>query len=389
MKVLMVHGFYQQPGGEDQSFLAEARALEEAGIEVLTYTRRNSELQSRSRLGQARAAIWNSEVFQDVGQLVVHEKIDVVHVQNNFPLISPAVYYAAKEGGAAVVQSIRNYRLACIAGTLFRDGRVCTDCVGRAVAVHGIIHGCYRGSRTASLLVASMQSMHSAMGTYREKVDVYVAISRFIVDIVTQSGIPREKIVVKPNCVAPDPGPGDGSGHFALFVGRLTPEKGLRTLLSAWREIGGDLPLKIVGDGADRGVGELESEGVEWIGRLAASDVLELMGAATVVIVPSVWYEPFGRVAIEAYAKGTPVIASRVGGLAELVKEGETGYGFESDNPASLVEAVRKLLSDPNRLASMRSAARAEYLASYTGKQTAQQLIRIYERALSPGPSRD
>jgi glycosyltransferase involved in cell wall biosynthesis len=201
-----------------------------------------------------------------------------------------------------------------------------------------------------------------------------------------QAGIPRDKIFVKPNFVAPDPGIGSGSGGYALYVGRLSVEKGLDVLLSAWERLEAPIPLKIVGEGP------LESlvreatqrlEKVEWLGRKPVAEVYELMGEAMFLVFPSKWYETFGRVAVEAFAKGTPVIASNIGAIAELVDSGQTGLHFNPGDPADLAAKVEWVLTHPQELLQMRFRARAEFEIKYTAQKNYHQLLEIYERVNS------
>ncbi|MGH1571176.1 glycosyltransferase family 4 protein [Methylobacterium sp. P31] len=262
-----------------------------------------------------------------------------MHFHNTFPLISPAAYYAASEAGTTVVQTLDNYRLVCVNALLFREGRVCEDCLGKTVAWSGIKHGCYRSSRAASAIVASMQVFHRAKGTWRDRVDAYIALNdasrrKFIV-----GGLPNERIAVKPNFLHIDPGQGAGSGDYALFVGRLSKEKGLPCLLDAWSRLEGRFPLKIVGDGPLRSLVESHAradQSIEYLGPMSQEAVLQIVGEARLLIQPSECYETWPRVIVEAFAKGTPVLASNLGAMAEMVDHGRTGWLFSPEIPKPL-----------------------------------------------------
>jgi glycosyltransferase involved in cell wall biosynthesis len=284
-----------------------------------------------------------------------------------------------------VIQTLHNYRLLCPVALFFRDGRVCEDCMGKAVPWPGVVHGCYRGSRAASGVIATMLTVHRALRTWTEMVDVYVALTEFARDKFIEGGLPAGKIVVKPNFVAPDPGQGPGGGGYALFVGRLAPEKGTGTMLAAWDRLGTRIPLKIVGDGPlrDRVMGAAARQSnVEWLGHMPVADVHELMGKADMLVFPSQWYETFGRVAAEAFAAGTPVIAANIGAVAELVEHGRTGLKFRPGDPGDLVTQVEWALSHPAGLRSMREEVRAEFEAKYTAERNYRTLMEIYEAAL-------
>lgn len=384
MKVLLCHNHYQQPGGEDESFAAEAWLLEARGHQVLRFTVHNREIDEMGRLDVARRTIWNDRTHGELTTIIARERPDIMHCTNTFPLISPAAYYAARAGGVPVVQSLRNYRMLCLNAFFLRDGRVCEDCLGKSTAWPGVAHACYRGSRAGSAVVATMLATHRLAGTWRSAVDQYFAVSQFTRDKFVEAGWPADRLMVKPNFVHPDPGAGPGSGSYAVFVGRLSPEKGIETLLDAWRGLEGTVPLKIVGDGplADRVQAAAAGDhSIQWLGRRPTAEVLSIVGDASLLVMPSIWYETFGRTIIEAFAKGTPVVASRLGAMSELVADGRTGRLFEPGNASDLVEKVRSLVDDPQRLAGMRLAARVEYLAGYTADRNYDLLTDIYRRA--------
>ena len=381
----MAHNHYQHLGGEDRSFVAEGMLLEARECRVVRYTLHNSQVKQMNPLALATATLWNGEVYRRIREIIRRERPQVAHFQNTFPLISPAAYYAAKAERVPVVQTLRNYRLLCPNALFFREGRVCEDCIGRTVPWPAVVHACYRGSQAATGVVATMLTVHRMLGTWLRMVDVYIALTEFARQKFIEGGIPAEKIVVKPNFVYPDPGVGDGMGGYALFVGRLSPEKGIETLLQAWNRLRGKVPLKIVGNGPlAPSVAEFAKRvpGVEWLGQKGPAEVSALMGRAAFLVFPSEWYEPFGRVAIEAFAKGTPVVATEIGAIAEVVDDTRTGLHFRPGDPEDLVEKVEWLLTHPSDLAHMRKEVRAEYEAKYTAERNYQILMKIYERAI-------
>jgi glycosyltransferase involved in cell wall biosynthesis len=333
--------------------------------------------------------VWADDAYHDLRAVIRRERPDVVHVQNTFPLISPAVLHAAHRLGVPVVQALRNYRLLCASGILFRDGRPCEDCVGVPLGVPGIVHRCYHNSASQSGVVAAMQAVHRVLGTWSDAVDLFVAPSQFARSTFVAAGIPEERIAVKPNFVHPDPGPQDSPGTGAVYAGRLAPEKGIMTMLEAWRR-SAPMSLQIIGDGPLRSTAEafVRRNGLEGsvtiLGPSRPAEVVARMRAAHVVIFPSEWYETFGRVAAEAFACGVPVIASRIGSMAEVVDNGRTGLLFTPGSPGALAEAVAQSLDDPERWAQMGREARAEYERSFTANANYRQLIDIYRR-VAPG----
>ncbi len=383
MKIIMVHTYYRESGGEDQSFGAEMSCLSAEDHEVTLFVLRNQELTNMHPLRRVINTHLNRFAYKRLRLLIREVKPDIIHVQNTFPLASPAVIHAAVAESIPVIVSLRNYRLLCLNGLFFRNGLVCEDCLGKMTPYPGIVHGCWRG-RLASTLVYSMILFHRLIKTW-DKVNRFFVLSEFARRKMIQGGFSPNKFVVKPNFVAPDPGIGTHTGGYALFVGRLSAEKGIRTLLRAWERLGGKLPLKIVGDGplsnmAREAVRQIA--GVEWLGRKTPQEVYELMGEAECLVFPTECYETFGRVAVEAYAKGTPVIASNIGAASELVHAGRTGLLFRPGDPEDLAAKVEWLLSRPKEVAHMRKEARREYEEKYTAEINYNQLMQIYQQAI-------
>jgi glycosyltransferase involved in cell wall biosynthesis len=390
MKILIAHNYYQQAGGEDQCVAAEVALLRAHGHEVIPYCLHNDAINTMGRLQAAARTLWSRHAYRELRELLRQHRPQIAHFHNTFPLISPAAYYAARAESVPVVQTLHNFRLLCPNALFFREGRVCEDCLGRTVPWPGVVHKCYRGSRGASAAVAAMLATHRLFGTWRGAVDVYIALNEFSREKFIQGGLPADRIVVKPNFVYPDPGPGDGKGGYAVYVGRLSAEKGVDTLLKAWKEVGQAMPLKIVGDGPLASGVQLaaaENAGIEWLGKQSLDKVYELMGAAAFLVLPSECYENFPRVVSEAFAKGTPVVASNLGAMARLVEHGRTGLLFEPGISMDLAAQVRRLLNDPRELARMQAAARQEYEEKYTAQSNYRTLMGIYERALAPAPS--
>lgn len=382
MRILSIHNQYQIRGGEDESSKSEQQLLREMGHYVDVYQEHNDRVAEIGAVPMAFRTVWSQESYSIVKKKLISSKYDIVHIQNFFPLVSPSVYYAAKSEGVPVVQTLRNYRLLCPNGLFFRNGQVCEDCMGKNIPFPGVMHGCYRNSRPASGAVATMLTVHRAMRTWTEMVDVYISLTEFARQKFIAAGFPPEKIVVKPNFINPDPGIGQGKGGYALFVGRLSVEKGLDTLLTAWEHLDKKIPLKIVGDGplADKVVEAAKRiPEVEWLGRRPMPEVHQLMGEAMFLVFPSKWYETFGRVAAEAFAKGTPVIAANIGAIAELIDSGRTGLHFSPGNSEDLATKVQWAIENQTKLTQMRQQARAEYEAKFTPQQNYRRMREIYD----------
>lgn len=391
MKILCCHNYYQQRGGEDQSFEDEVALLRDNGCEVVTYTRHNDEIREQSQLSVAKQTIWSRRAAREVAHLLRVEQPDVMHCTNTFPLLSPSVYAAAQRRRVPVVQSLRNYRWACIGGSFFRAGQVCEDCLGRRLPTPGVRHRCYRGSLAGSLVTAAMQTVHRRLRTLERGVDVFYTLTEFARAKCIEAGLPGDRIVVKPNCVQPDPGSGSGRGGYAVFVGRLTEEKGVRTLLDAWRTLDAAPELRVIGGGpledlvAERAASD---SNIRWLGPMDHAALLEQIGDARALIIASRWYETFGRTIIEAYAKGTPVIASRLGAMQELVREGVTGELFSPGDSGDLGQAVRRVWASPaDQARAQRAACRQEYESHYTPADNFARLMAIYRQAIAGRPA--
>ena len=386
MKILLCHNYYQLPGGEDQSFATEAALLESHGHQVIRFTRHNKAIEQMSQLEVAWRSFWNNEVFQSLRHIIRTESPDIMHCTNTFPLLSPAVYFAARTQGVPIVQSLRNYRYCCLNSYFLRENRICEKCLDKVFPWPGIIHGCYRNSRKASLIAASIVMNNRILNKLKKAVDCYFTPSDFSRNKLIECGIAPEQIRTKPNFIFPDPSVGTGKGGFALFVGRLSSEKGIETLLQAWQQLSSRLPLKIIGNGPMAFQVENMAqthEKIEWLGQQPHAEVLSLIGQATLVVMPSIWYETFGRTIVESYVKGTPVVASRLGVMTDLVVEGRTGLFFKPGDSNDLVAKVNQLLDDPKLLKTMRLAARKEYEKFYTASRNYTMLMDIYDKAIS------
>lgn len=379
--ILMVHNYYQERGGEDLSFEAERRALEHAGVTVHTYIDSNFRVDSLGGLRSGVRCIWSTEAHRDIKHILNETRPQLMHVQNSFPLISPSIYYAARSVGVPVVQSIRNYRLLCPNALFYRDNHVCEDCMGRRFAWPGILHRCYRGSRFGTAAIATMQTIHNSLGSWHDKVDHFISLSAFGKQKLVEGGLQPEKISVKPNFVFPDPGSSDAPREFVLFVGRLSEEKGIDTMLKAWELIHHEVPLVIAGRGPSSPIVEEAAhrlDGVTWLGAQTIESIYGLMGRATAVLFPSEWYETFGRVVIEAYSRSTPVIASNLGAISELVIPQKSGLLFEPASPESLARAACEMWNKPERSREMGRFGRKLFDRHYTVDQHLAAIDDIY-----------
>jgi len=385
MKVLLVHNNYRTsaPSGEDAAVRNERRMLERHGVEVITFERCNDDLDDSSLFSQTANAIntiWSQRSRSDLHRLLRQSRPDVVHVHNTFAMLSPSVYGACKSEGVPVVQTLHNFRFFCPAALFLRGGKPCEECLDKSL-LQSVRHRCYRNSIAATATLAAMLAFHRAIGTYSNDIDCYITLTQFGRGKAIKGGIAEHKLVVKANFVPDPPAPGRGEGAYVVYVGRLFEGKGTETLVEAWRHLP-SVRLKILGDGALRpsleAIAQRDNLNIEFTGVQDRAAVIAAISNAALLIVPSEWYEGFPMVVAESFACGTPVIASRIGSLEELVEDGVTGGKFSAGDPEDLAHAIHDILADETNLRQMRNNARAYFDAHLTEERNFAQLMSIY-----------
>ncbi|BCS80361.1 glycosyltransferase family 4 protein [Anaerocellum diazotrophicum] len=348
MKVLLVHEFYRQYGGEDRVFEQEKRLLRENGIEVYEYTFHNSDISLFQLPFLVKNMIFNRKTYKDVKRIVRENKIDVVHCHNIFPYISPSVYVAAKESGAKVIQTLHNYRFICPNSTFYdyKKNKICTKCLDKGI-INAITSDCtYDWMR--NVVLALVNTIYKRKNIF-DHVDKFIALTNFSKNIFVKFGIPAEKIAVKPNFIfEEDIKPVYEKEDYIIFVGRLSYEKGIMTLLQAMKELNDEVKLLIVGDGPLRDevikfIQKNNLKNTKYLGPQKREKVLELIGKAKFLVFPSLWFEGFPMVLLEAFSVGTPVLASNLGGIPEIVEEGVNGRLFDPCEKNNIAYIIDKL----------------------------------------------
>ncbi|MBD9359870.1 glycosyltransferase family 4 protein [Methylomonas fluvii] len=382
MKILIVHNYYQQAGGEDSVVAAEFDLLKRRGHEVELWSVDNRDLPV-GLAGKINVALTTNYSFNS--KLLANEKLkqfrpNIVHVHNFFPQISPSIYDACINADVPVVQTLHNYRLICPGALLMRNGKICENCI-TGTPYQAALHGCYRGSRVGSLVLAHMVNNHRKIGTWNNKVSRFIALTEFSKSKFVEAGFPSENIAVKPNFVD-DPFNSDNEmdcigAPYALFVGRISEEKGIRTLIAAFSSVGNDIELKIAGSGPIEN--SLVGNNVTMLGRQSSNEISRLMRNAAFLIMPSEWYEGFPMVLVEALAHGLPVLASNLGSMAEIISDGENGLLFEPGNSADLANKVRWLINNPVVRRNLGKNARRTYVSHYTPDINYQKIMEIYQ----------
>jgi len=328
----------------------------------------------------AAQTVWSRKTIDDFSALLKQRKPEVIHVHNTFPLISPSLYWVAARERIPVVQTLHNFRLLCPQAMFLRDGRICESCLGKT-PVPALTHGCYHDSRSQTSVLVSMIVAHRLIGTFEHKVTRYIALNAFGKDKFVAGGLPVERIRVKPNFVERGLPEGRSARSGYSFVGRLSQEKGLDALAAAARLLPA-VRFEVVGTGPQ--VKTLEGiSTVNLRGAMAKSEAFSVVASTRALIFPSIWYETFGLVVVEAFSTGTPVIASRIGGIPGMVKDGVTGLLFNPGDSGDLAEKIGWAEANPERMAEMGRNARAEYEARYTPEQNYSELLDIYEDAIA------
>ncbi len=386
MKVVIAHNRYSsaQPSGENVIVDLEIEQLSQAGVDVVPYLRSSDEIPALPLPQKAvlpLSPLYAPRAQRELRALLRAERPDVLHLHNPYPLLSPWVVRTARAHGVPVVQTVHNYRQVCANGVFFRDGHICTDCVGRLFPVPAIVHSCYRGSRGQSAIMAATLAAHRS--TWRS-VDRFIALTTAIATHLRGYGVADDRIVIKPNSV-PDPGPPDPPGHGFLLLGRLVEEKGVRLLLEAWQGHEPDTlpPLRIVGDGPLREVVEEAAAArsdVTYLGPLDRSGVRAALRASSVLLAPSIWHDVLPTVILESLAAGRPVLGTALGGIPSLI--GSAGWVVEPTADA-LAAALSRAAAEAHALA---GPARARYVELFHPDVVLRQLLAVYRDVAASPP---
>lgn len=396
MKILLVHNHYgtSAPSGENRVFELERDLLIRNGHEVETFERHSDDLRKRGKAGMIAGAamtVWNPQTTHAMAEAVTRFHPDVVHAHNTFPMISPSVFSAAQK--AARVLTLHNYRLACPAAIPLRNGATCTDCIDQVSILPALRYGCYRNSRAATLPLALNVAFHRWRGTWQDDVERFIALTDFQRTTLARTGLPKDRIAVKPNFYPGVPKRiafSDRSEHV-VFAGRLSEEKGVGDLVDAWLAWGIGAPeLRILGDGPLRAELEARAAGhpcIAFLGQVSAEIADREIGRARLLLLPSRCFEGFPMVLREAFALGTPVGTSDQGPLPDIASKAD-GIVFRTNDAKDLLAKVKGRWSDPDRLQSMSDASTAVFETNYSETVNYQQLMEIYETAIQAAGER-
>lgn len=383
MKILQVHNFYQFSGGEDVVVDNEKSLLESKGNVVIQFIKSNEEIKNYSFLKKVNLfndSVYSKYTYLEIREIIKKEKPDICHVHNTMPLISPSVYYACSDNNIPVVQTLHNYRLLCSNAYLFRDGKICEECLGKSL-YRSVKYRCYRNSKLQTYALARIIEKNKEWGTWQNNVDKYLVLTNFAKKKFVDGGLPEDKLIVKPNFLFEDPGINNNSQNYFLFAGRLDITKGIRVLLDSISKLDKDIEILVAGDGTLRYEVQ-NTRNVNYKDQLTRSELINLIQSSIALIFPSIWYECMPMIVIEAFACGKPVIASNLGSMAELIHDGKTGLLFEPGNAKDLADKIIWAYSHKDEMKHMGINARKEYEEKFTAERNYDLLMNIYKEVI-------
>jgi len=386
MKILVGHNHYQQAGGEDAVAASEVQMLRAQGHDVLYVEFDNKDFNDLSAPAKFQNVLswdWSKKAYEIIRQHCISFNPDVAHFHNTFYMMTPAVYSACQSMKVPVVQTLHNFRLLCSNGLFYRQGKVCEECLSHTLK-RGIKYGCYRHSRVLTWAVVNMLEKHWKQRTWHNKVDRFIALTDFARGKFIEGGLPGERIVVKSNSIAIDPGCRERAGEHFVFAGRLSEEKGIKVVLEAFRYLPNE-KLMVMGDGplkldCENYIKKYGLQNIQLLGHLDKKDYYETLKKAKALIVPSRLYENFPVVIIEAFACGVPVIASRLGSMKEIVVEGQTGLLFDPGVSKDLIQKINDLSQNPSGMIAWGQEARRLFESKHSAEINGKELISIYQQ---------
>ncbi|ODB89575.1 hypothetical protein A3194_10465 [Candidatus Thiodiazotropha endoloripes] len=378
--ILIAHNKYIHYGGEDSVVESEVKMLRKYGHNVYVYERENSLLKNKSKLKILADSVWSKKTVKDLEEIFKEFKPDVIHVHNTLPQISPSIYWVASKYNIPAIQTIHNFRLSCLQAMFLRNNKICELCKGK-LPLKGIINKCYRDSFAASTTLAISLIAHRVLGTYKRKINIYIALNEFCKEKLIEMGVPKSKILIKPNFVQPPKQMNTEKNGNPLYVGRLSEEKGIQVLVNAIKSIP-KYNFDVAGDGPKKSLFK-NAHNVNLLGNISQQKVIDLMSNAPFIIVPSLWYENMPRTIVESFSMGTPVIASDIGALSRLVDHGKTGLLFKTGSTNDLIRTIKWSLREKKKIMKMGVLAKEKYNINYTEDVNYRALTSIYNHALS------
>jgi len=388
MKILMVHNYLRPPSGENTVFEQEVQLLKSKGHKVISYTRLNSEIDNMGppgKLALPLRAVWSRKDYRGVQNMANDEKPDIAHFHNIFPLLSPSVYRACKDTGMPVVQTLHNFRIVCPGTLHFRNGKICEDCAGMRF-LPGIRHGCYRNSSLQTAGMAAVIYFHLMMRTWQDYVDLYITLSDFALNRYVRLGFPSSSFYVKTNFLQAPVNPVSGDEGYGIYIGRISEEKGISSLMEALKRCP-EIPFKIIGGGPLTTYlvaiqKKCRLHNVEYLGVRNHDECMKYLLKARFLVLPSRSFEGAPMVILEAMSAGKPVIVSNIGVLPEMIQGGVSGFVFSPGADDELAEKMKRLHANPDQANNMGKKSRTAFEEKYTKEVNYRMIMEAYQQAI-------
>lgn len=401
MKIILVNNYYYLRGGSERVFFEEMEMLRANGHEVIPFSRHyNKNIDSKyseyfssdfsyekgfflNRIAGGVKLVYSIESRKKFCRLLDDTKPDIIHAHNIYGRLTSAVLDAARAKNVPVVMTLHDYKLICPSYSMLLNGRPCECCKGGRF-YNCMLTRCHKGKLSASTIY-TIESYFNKLFKKYNHIKYFICPSNFLLNKHLEAGIPVEKLIHLPNFIKLDSfEPKYENSDYMLYAGRLSKEKGIMTSLKAVNGL--EVLLRIVGDGPMRSeyenfVSEKRIKNVEFIGYKTGEELRELFRNAAFIVFPSECYENAPMTILEAFAYGKPVIGSNIGGIPEMVIDGETGLLFEPGNHIQLRERIEYLLSNPNKIIEIGRNARQKVEKEYNEKLHYQRLMAVYKRA--------
>lgn len=390
-KILIIHNSHRKgsSSGDDIVFKKEAELLTTHAHDVIRFNLFNDEFDASNAIKKLLIGLqipWSISAFRMIEKVLSKECPDIVHIHNFFPLLSPSIYYAIHSKGIPIVQTLHDFRFLCPMAFFMRNGFICEECKGGSF-LRSIKYGCFKNSKVQTIPVALMLKIHYMLNTFKNKIDAYICLTESQRKIFLDAGFDRNKLFLKPNLIDDTFTAGENKkGNYVIFIGRIGVEKGLGTIIEAWKYLP-DVPLKIIGDGPDAEkfnslALNLNIKNIDFLGYRPHNECMKILNKARFLVMPSICYETFGLTIVEAFSYFKPVIVSNMGAMADIVKDKITGLLFTPKNAKELANKITWLWNNSEECMKMGQNARTEYEAKYTPEKNYEMLMGIYQKTI-------
>jgi len=381
MKILIIHNYYQNPGGEEIVVKREKELLEKNGHQVILYTKSNNELKKIKNWPRILKNLkFNKKVYSDLRKLIKKEKPNLAHIHNTFFIISPSAYLACKHENLPIVQTLHNFRFLCPNATLSNKKGICESCIKQKNFKPALKNKCYHNSLIYTSLIIKILKFLKKQVLDKKLINQFIVLSNFQKNIFIKAGFDKNKLNLKPNFVE-NLSPNYKKQNYAVYLGRIDKGKGLRNLIKIWQKI--NFPLKIIGTGElfEKLKKQNKNKNIKFLGYIENKKAIEILKKANFSILPSAWYEACPNLIIESYASATPIIGSNIGSIAEYIKNNKTGILINLKNENQTIKTINSIIADKKSLRKFSKNARKQYEKLFIPEKNYKTLIKIYKSA--------